>query len=144
MPACARLLGYIANMKPSMTTAMAAPIRIAMERRVSLKRTCSSAYVFRYIRRNMTTVEVAIIAAKRLYDMLIPRPFSLISLKPSRKARCCNDRPRRKVRAERLQLRSVNLRSEQMQAGGSDVKLSTSLHGGRHLDRKSPHLNTRQ
>src|SRR3546814_13498691 len=70
MPAFARLLGYIANMKPSMTTAIAAPIRIAMERRVSLKRTCSSAYVFRYIRRNMTTVAVALIAAKRLYDLL--------------------------------------------------------------------------
>src|SRR3546814_2473881 len=39
MPAFARLLGYIANMKQSMTTAMAAPIRIAMERRGSLKRT---------------------------------------------------------------------------------------------------------
>src|SRR3546814_15562693 len=64
MPAFARLLGYIANMKPSMTTAMAAPIRIAMERRVSMKRTCASAYVFRSIQRKLTTVEVAKLAAK--------------------------------------------------------------------------------
>src|SRR3546814_20550084 len=103
MPACARLLGYIANMKPSMTTAMAAPIRIAMERRVSLTRTCSSAYVFRYIRGNKTTVDVAIIAAKRLYDTLIPRPHSLIRFQPSRQDRVCTDPPTRKTRGEYLQ-----------------------------------------
>src|SRR3546814_13050517 len=100
MPAFARLLGYIANMKPSMTTAMAAPIRIAMERRVLLKRTCSSAYVFRYIRRKMTTGDVAIIAAKRFYDMLIPRPFMLDRVTPSEQTRCWNHRNRRKSRGE--------------------------------------------
>src|SRR3546814_14644603 len=38
MPAFARLLGYIANMKPSMTTALAHPIRSARDRRSEKKR----------------------------------------------------------------------------------------------------------
>ncbi|WP_262423655.1 hypothetical protein [Brevundimonas denitrificans] len=37
----------------------------AIHARVWLKATCSMAYVFRYIRPNMITVEVAIMAANR-------------------------------------------------------------------------------
>src|SRR3546814_17529410 len=39
----------------------------AIYRRVSLKKTSASSYVFRYIRPNITIVEVAIMAANRRY-----------------------------------------------------------------------------
>ena len=56
---------YMLSMNPSMITAMTAPMSRAIQARVWLKNTWSSAVVFRYIRPNMTTVDVATIAAKR-------------------------------------------------------------------------------
>ena len=61
----ARLLRYIDCMKRSMIAAIAAPISSAIHMRVWLKKRWSSAYVLRYIRANITTVEVATIAASR-------------------------------------------------------------------------------
>ncbi len=49
--------------------AMTAPISSAIHARVQLQKIWSSAQVLRYIRPNMTIVEVAIIAAKRAQDM---------------------------------------------------------------------------
>src|SRR5690606_24381779 len=54
-------------MKANMMIAIAAPIMNAIYTRVSLKKTSASSYVFRYIRPNITIVEVAIMAANRRY-----------------------------------------------------------------------------
>jgi len=56
---------YIDSMKSSMITAMHAPITSAIHMRVWLNQTWSNVWVFKYIRTNITTVDVAIIAPNR-------------------------------------------------------------------------------
>tara|TARA_R110002020_G_scaffold266483_32_gene481457 strand:+ start:4349 stop:4594 length:246 start_codon:yes stop_codon:yes gene_type:complete len=63
------LLEYICSMKDNMITAIAATMTKVMYNRVSLKKTCSSKNVLKYIIMYMTTPDVMIIAKNLRYLM---------------------------------------------------------------------------